>query len=123
MIWWCGKDINEVRLTSFPVKFVIFRGENKGITRKTEITLEISEITMEITILGSGRIGKGRVWLVWDRLARAIYTRMIELCPNVAFINMSGIDITTQTTPRDIFGLGNHYQQPSICWGHNNIRC
>lgn len=38
-----------------------------------------------------------------DTDARAMYNSMLELRPDVAFINVSGNDITSQTTPREIF--------------------
>ena len=38
-----------------------------------------------------------------DTDAQAMYSRMIDLRPNVAFINVSGNDITTDVKPRDIF--------------------
>ena len=38
-----------------------------------------------------------------DTDARAMYNSMLELRPNVPFINVSGNDITSQTTPREIF--------------------
>ena len=38
-----------------------------------------------------------------DTDAKAKYDKMIELRPDVAFINVSGNDITTETKPREIF--------------------
>lgn len=38
-----------------------------------------------------------------DTDARAMYNSMLELRPDVAFIIVSGNDITSQTTPREIF--------------------
>ena len=38
-----------------------------------------------------------------DTDAKAKYDQMIELRPDVAFINVSGNDITTETKPREIF--------------------
>ena len=38
-----------------------------------------------------------------DTDARAMYNSMLELRPDVAFINVSGNYITSQTTPREIF--------------------
>ena len=38
-----------------------------------------------------------------DTDAGAMYNSMLELRPNVAFINVSGNDITSQTTPIEIF--------------------
>lgn len=40
-----------------------------------------------------------------DDDAKAMYARMIKLRPDVAFINVSGNDVMTETKPKEIFDL------------------